>query len=618
MTPTTGSLLVASAPILDSSGASLNRRIIVPVVLIGGLAGLGLLLQATGGYAGGSISGAATGTTSAGCAGEPGVVAQEDLAAVQVGTALTPEAPRAQPSPTPGAGDAVDGQYVVKLRSDKKPLSWQAGAVQSGDPDLDGIFADLGALDLAPLAGAGTSNRDTPSPQAGVYSLSLDSDLADVQDALYNHQDVEWVEPVFVTHAALAPDDPLYPLQWNLDSQAIGGVHDITIGVGITVAVLDSGIVPGPDGVANLAPGLDFIDDDEDPTDADASRSPNGSHGTHMAGILAQSTNNGVGSAGLAPGVTVLPIRVLGWDDQADALVGRSDHLAQAIVWAADHGAAVIHMSVTTPRFSKAVADACDYAYSLGATLVAAAGNGGYSDHIDFPAALPSVIAVGATDLNHQVPGYSNRGRDLELVAPGGTLYDDADGDGMPDGVGAETLRGDAHDFLLLQGTSQAAVHVTAAAALLRSVGVDDPNDVRTLLQDSAFDQGDEGPDGVYGHGELSIQGALQLHQERSAAVDEDPQPSQTMALVNPLGDDRVVINWLTSEPMTTGAEDDQGLLFETDDLRTTHAVMLQGEPGDELRVIVFGRNDDGLRLDQEVVVRFGSGPDQAAAAPAP
>ncbi len=585
----------------------MNRRILVPLVLAGGVVGLGVLLQLTGQFAGGSATGAATGTASTGCAGGgAGVVADEDLAGVRAGTApaATPEV--AQRRPVRSDADVVAGEYLVKLRTDRVP-TMNDDTIVTGDPELDRLFSDLSGLALTTLGSTAQAAGDR-HPVDALYRLSGDIDLGTLQGTLYGSDAVAWIEPVYVTAPAAVPDDPLYPLQWNLDSLAVPSVHDLTVGQGITVAILDSGFVPGPDGVPNLAPGLDYVD-------ADADRTPNGSHGTHITSLIAQSTNNSVGGAGLAPGVTVLPIRILGWDEQRQQVVGRSDQLAEAITWAADHGAAVIHMSVTSPRFSKAVADACDYAYAQGVTLVAAAGNGGFTDHIDFPAALPSVIAVGATDLNHEVPAYANQGRDLELVAPGGSLLADTDGDGQLDGIGAETLIDGGHSFVLVQGTSQAAAHVTAAAALLRSVGVNDPNEVRSLLQASAHDLGQEGPDEVSGHGELSIQGALQLHQELSAQP-EPGKPTQTEALVEPLGEDRAVIHWLTSEPMTTGVEDDEGVLMENTELRTAHAVLLRGEPGEELRVLIFSENEADVRLDQEVAILFGSGPEPDTAAP--
>lgn len=572
----------------------MNRRIAVPLVLIVGLGALGVLLQASGRYAGGGISGAATGGAGAGCESDVGLIAPGALANVRHADPDALGAPAGPVGPPPA--DVVPGRYVVKLRPDLATLGPAGSPLQTGLPDLDSLFSELGS-------------RDARTGVGGLVTVGLDGDLVDIQTTLYANGAVEWVEPVLAFTAASAPDDPLYPLQWPLHGLAMEAVHAITTGQGITVAILDSGIVPGPDGVANLAPGLDFIDGDEDPTDADAIRTPNGSHGTHVAGVIAQATDNGIGGAGLAPGVTVLPIRVLGWDSERKAVVGHSDRIAEAIIWAADHGAAVIHMSIASPTFSKVVADACDYAYDQGLTLVAAAGNGGHDDHIDFPAALASVIAVGATTLNHEVAPYSNRGGALELVAPGGSLMEDADGDGQLDGVGAETFIDGHHDFLLVQGTSQAAAHVSAAAALLRSQGIHSPTDVRGLLQASALRPDDAGRNDVYGFGELSIDGALALHQASAETPPEDILPTQTDAVVTPLGPDRAVIQWTTSVELDTTVSDDEGILLRSEARTLTHTALVIGAEGEEARYLLQTGAAEERVLEQEVLVLFGLAP---------
>jgi serine protease len=427
-------------------------------------------------------------------------------------------------APTSSAHDTIAGQFVVKLRPELPRATWSQGVLKTGETDLDALFRELGATEPERRDPIRREMGSPDSPQ-GVLTMAFDAELHAVRAVLYAHDGVEWVEPVRRFRPAALGRDPLYPVQWNFESLDLKSLHKITVGRGVTVAILDSGIVPGPDGVANLAPGLDFIDGDEDPTDTDAGQDPNGSHGTHVAGVIAQTTGNGLGGAGLAPGVTILPIRVLGWDEQTHSMAGRSDWIAQAIVWAADRGAAVIHMSFTSPLHSQVVAEACDYAFEKGVTLVAAAGNGAYSNHVDFPASLETVIAVGSSDLNHQLAPYSNQGTALELVAPGGVLAIDADGDGFPDGIGAETYCDGQYGFLLLQGTSQAAAHVSAAAALVRSLGVSDPTQVRDLLGATAFDSGEPGRDASWGHGELDVHAALARQQALVGQAQEPVQP---------------------------------------------------------------------------------------------
>ena len=130
-----------------------------------------------------------------------------------------------------------------------------------------------------------------------------------------------------------------------------------------------------------------------------------------------------------------MPIRVL---DASGS--GTSSDVANGIIWAADNGADIINLSLGANAFSQTISDACDYAETQGVTVIAATGNDGYSDYISYPAALGSTIAVGATGLNHGIAPYSNQGNEIDLVAPGGDMSQDEDGDGYADGILQETL----------------------------------------------------------------------------------------------------------------------------------------------------------------------------------
>jgi serine protease len=168
----------------------------------------------------------------------------------------------------------------------------------------------------------------------------------------------------------------------------------------------------------------------------------------------------------------------------------------------------VINLSLGGPGESRALREAIERAVAAGVTVVASSGNDDASS-VDFPAAFPSVIAVGAVDQRKVRARYSNYGSALDLVAPGGDLRRDDDRDGFPDGIAQQTLdfdfvergRYDVFDYFLFNGTSMATPHVSAAAALLYRQGITHPVAIQRALEQTAEDLGPSGRDDQYGHG---------------------------------------------------------------------------------------------------------------------
>ena len=322
----------------------------------------------------------------------------------------------------------------------------------------------------------------------------------------------------FALSSPLPPNDPLYMFQWNFDQTRAESAWSSVTGDGVIVAVIDTGVAyenngPGqkrgilvPDLAAtSIVAGYDFVDDDAQPYDQHG-------HGTHVAGTIAQSTNNDYGVAGLAYGSAIMPLRVL--DGQGKGGFGG---VADAIRFAADHGAGVINMSLGSFLPSRAVELAIRYAHERGVVVVAAAGNSGTKIRT-YPAGFDHVIAVAATQYDRKPTFYSNHGSFVDIAAPGGNTLEDANDDGRPDGVMQETLKHDDKGrvrfeptFALYMGTSMAAPHVAAAAALLISRGVSNPDEVERLLRESASDE-----DGTwkrrYGDGILDLDAALTAH----------------------------------------------------------------------------------------------------------
>lgn len=320
------------------------------------------------------------------------------------------------------------------------------------------------------------------------------------------------VRPALEVTAFGVPNDPFYPEQWNLPAIQAPEVWDRTTGLGVTVAVLDTGVARSLSDLAQtrIAPGIDLVDNDNDPDDQNG-------HGTHVIGTVAQSTNNGTGVAGVAYDARILPVKVL------DARgIGSEVTIAAGIEYAVDNGADVINLSLGAPSPSVVIASAVEYAVANGVIVVAAVGNDG-ADRISYPAAIDDVIAVGAVAQTLTVPAYSNRGPKLDLVAPGGDLTVDSDLDGQGDGILQQTILTGGllgrSCYCFYEGTSMAAPHVAAAAALLLSAGVASER-VPGLLIASARDLGVPGRDDRSGAGLLQIADALAL-----AATTPAPEP---------------------------------------------------------------------------------------------
>ena len=223
-------------------------------------------------------------------------------------------------------------------------------------------------------------------------------------------------------------------------------------------------------------PGYDFVDNDDQPLDENG-------HGTHVAGTIAQSTNNGVGVSGVAFESAIMPIRVLNRQGY-----GSYGDIADAIRWAADNGADVINMSLGGPIPSLAIWRAVRHARSQGVVVVAAAGNTG-GRGVQYPGALAQVIGVSATRYDEEITFYSSWGPQIDVAAPGGDTRVDQNGDGMADGVLQNTILPGSpseNDYLLFNGTSMASPHVAGAAALLVSQGVTNPEAVERILERTA------------------------------------------------------------------------------------------------------------------------------------
>jgi serine protease len=275
----------------------------------------------------------------------------------------------------------------------------------------------------------------------------------------------------------IVPNDPKYKYQWHLDQIHMPEAWATAQGAGVTVAVIDTGVTKVEDlSGTEIVPGWNFVNNTDDARDDHG-------HGTHVAGTIAQTTNNGVGVAGVAYKARIMPIKVLSAQGS-----GSVAGIADGIRWATDHGAKVINMSLGGRFNSQVLAKAVRYAHDKGVVVVCAAGNDG-KGKVSFPAANSGAIAVAATQFDEGTTFYSNWGREISVSAPGGNTRLDQNGDGVPDGVMQNTVTPgniEKQDYLLFMGTSMASPHVAGVAALLVGSGVTDPDSVRKILENTA------------------------------------------------------------------------------------------------------------------------------------
>ncbi len=312
-----------------------------------------------------------------------------------------------------------------------------------------------------------------------------------------------YAQPNLRVHATSTPSDPLYPLQWHYAAIGLPAAWDLTTGdPAVTVAVVDSGVLADhPDLAGRLLPGYDFVrsidssgdgdgldPDPEDPGDEDGA--PSAFHGTHVAGTVAAVSENGIGGTGAAPGVRVMPVRVLGTKG------GSSYDIIQGLRYAAgldnDSGtlapaAQVINLSLGRrgPCWP-AEQSAFDEVHDAGVVVVAAAGNDAVDAADAFPANCDHVLAVGAVDARGTRTSYSNFGSAVDVLAPGGS-WEDLNGDGHPEAVlsltADDTVAPVRFGYGFKTGTSMASPHVAAVVALMKSVNPAlTPDDVDRLL----------------------------------------------------------------------------------------------------------------------------------------
>lgn len=360
------------------------------------------------------------------------------FALLLAGLAPAPAAARGAPEPF------VSGEILVKFRD--------------GSSGLSRTDAHKGTR--------GVVRRTIPRINVDVVAVTPGQENSRLAEYLRN-PNVEYAERNGVYAAVAAPNDPRVTQQWHLEN---GGQNsgiadadidafaawDVTRGTSaVAVAILDTGIdQQHPDLAGKVQKTANF-------SGAASDQDVNG-HGTHVAGIVAASTDNGVGVAGVCPSCVLYNVKVLGDDGN-----GSWANIASGINWAVDNGAKVINLSLGGSAGSQTLASAINNAWSKGVVVVAAAGNNS-SNAAFYPAYYPNVIAVASTNNRDQKSSYSNYGTWINVAAPGESIL--------------STTRGG--NYGLMSGTSMASPVVAGLAGLLWSTSWGTSNaNVRARLE---------------------------------------------------------------------------------------------------------------------------------------
>lgn len=392
--------------------------------------------------------------------------------------------------------DHVPGEFLVKL---KPGASAQAAMAASNSRALN--------LQAKPVGSATSGIVLMHTSTSGVGASSVGNE-AQTLSALRANPAVLYAEPNYIVklnlpgndpaqplvRAEQGPNDPLLSKEWHLPKiDAMHGWAADPANSGnkdLILSIVDTGVDTNhPDLKDKLLPGYNTVDDTPEVADGNG-------HGTHCATNAAAMTNNGIGIAGVAPNVKVLPVQVLSKDGY-----GSYASVAAGIIWAADHGAKVISMSLGGPTPSPVVSDAVKHALEKDVLVVAAAGNSGPQAGPSYPAGEAGVMAVAATDSNDKRASFSQVGKHISVSAPGVNIFA-----GFP--TYASQMPG--KDYGAISGTSMATPMVAALGALVRSKYPQLKQDqVKALIEQTSDDINTPGFDIQTGFGRINVFKAL-------------------------------------------------------------------------------------------------------------
>lgn len=336
--------------------------------------------------------------------------------------------------------------------------------------------------------------------QINTYVLELPAGVSELaaMKLLRKNRNLKYVELDMAMAPAATVNDPSFSSSWALPKIQAPAAWDVTNGSGVTIAILDTGVDgTHPDLAANMVPGWNVYDNNADTSDVHG-------HGTSVSGAAAMAGNNGAGSAGVAWGARIMPVRIAAPDGYA-----YYSTIAQGINWAADNGAKVVNISYGVSG-SSAVQSAAQYLRNKGGVVVVAGGNSGVLENT---AASDSLLSVSATDSNDARTSWSTYGDFIDLAAPGLSIYAPTRGGG----------------YANVSGTSFASPITAATVALMMSANSTlSPADIDNILKSTAVDLGTAGFDQYYGTGRIDAARAVAAARNVVAADTQSPVISIT------------------------------------------------------------------------------------------
>ena len=399
-------------------------------------------------------------------------------------------------------GEVVPGEVLVKFR----------------DEASAGEVARTHGIEIA--ASAGAKGQGLPAV-ASTRGRPVDEVLAELRA----DPEVEYAEPSYRVQilddgavAAVSVNDPKTAGQYSLDRMRVRDAWSLSKGGSGIVAVLDTGVQPDhPDLSGRVLPGRDLVNNDSNAAD------DNG-HGTWVAGIIAAKPNDGYGMAGISWSDKILPVKIMN-----SSGTGSTSALVSGIIWAADHGATVINMSVGGFPYSQAVQDAATYAWNKGAVLVGAAGNNNREEKF-YPASMNHVISVSATQPQDEFSHWSSYGPAVDVSAPGSSVL-------TTNCTASICPHPEWGSHTYISGTSFATPNVAGVVALIRAKNPTwTPQQVVDRLYATVDDLGYAGWDKRYGRGRVNAYRAL------GASVAASPRPGgDALETNNTLGAARLI-----------------------------------------------------------------------------
>lgn len=427
----------------------------------------------------------------------PAAPAAGAQAGAQPAAPAAPPTTTAPPAPPPECVNGVAAASIHEATTPQQTLSVTEVALRASVVAHDALSraaaAPTGgnatvALNVTSVDEAGrprVSTIQVASPAAAASGATAVAGKAEADGAA-----VIAVEPQVRLHVDDTATDPGRPGQWAFDALDFESTWSTTTGDNLCVAILDTGVqVDHPDLAGHIAATWDATGQGV----ADGH-----GHGTHVAGIIAATPNNGIGVAGAAPGVQLMIAKVL-----TNQGTGSDAWTANGLVWAVDNGARVVNLSLgaSCPQFdsapcqSTAMQSAIAYAQSHDVVVVAAAGNNGdptnppnnpQYGYWSWPAAFSWPIAVAATTNTNTRSSFSTQGGYVDVAAPGSSIL--------------STFKGSS--YASMSGTSMATPYITALVALLRAAHPQETaTQIAQRITSTATDLGDPGPDPSFGYG---------------------------------------------------------------------------------------------------------------------